>query len=448
MRTRVILSLALWAATPVLAQTATETASPAMTALMQTPPPVSGKAYSIEVGPQRSNYLHAGLVFTTAYNDNVLAGTGTHPVADSSYSISPAIALDQTTSRLRQTLEYQPGFTFYQRTSELNAQDQIFDWDLQYRLGPHTTVSARDSFQKSSNVFGQPYGLSGGAVFGSTPSSLTPVVAPIADQLRNMANAELTHQFSRNAMVGASGVFTNLHYFDPAQVPGLADSNSRGGSAFISYRPAQSQYLGATYQYSQISASQPGTQSNGQKASESEIQTHAMLFFFTRYFRSGVSFSLSGGPQYYDVSQSPFPATRSWTPAAAASVGWQSRRASIATSYSRLVSGGGGLTGAFDSNNANLSARWQVARTWTVAPIAGYSLTKNVSPSMAQSNPGGHMIVGTFAVDHPIHQQLHLEFGYTHLHQSYSNIAAISSAPDTNREYFALSYQFTKPLGR
>lgn len=448
MRTRVTLSLVLWMTAPVWCQTATEGASPATAALMQTPPPVSGEAYSIEVGPERSNYLHAGLVFSTAYNDNILAGTGTHPVADTSYSISPTIALDQTTARLHQTLEYRPGFTFYQHTSELNEQDQILAWNLQYRLSPHTTAIARDSFQKSSNVFGQPYSFLGGAVSGATPSSLTPVVAPIADQLWNVASAELTHQFSRNGMAGASGVFTNLHYFDPTQVPGLSDSNSHGGSAFLSYRPARSQYLGATYQYSQIVGTLPGTQSKTQNGIESEIQTHAVLFFLTSYLKSGLSFSVSGGPQYYDVSQASFPPERSWVPAVAASMGWQSRRASFAASYARLVSGGGGLIGAFNSNMANISARWQIARTWTVGPLAGYTLTKNVSPSMSQLNPGGHMVFGTMAVEHPIHQRLLLEFGYTRLHQSYSSIAAISSAPDTNREYFALSYQFTRPLGR
>lgn len=448
MGTRFTLSLALLVAGPVLAQTATEAASPATAAIMQTPPPVSSEAYSIELGPERSNYLHTGLVFTTAYNDNVLAGTGTHPVADSSCSISPTIALDQRTARLHQTLEYHPGFTFYQHTTELNEQDQIFGWDLQYRLSPHTTASLRDSFRKSSNVFGQPYALSGGAISGSAASTLTPVVAPIANQLWNMASAELTHQFSRNGMVGASGTFTNLHYFDPEQVPGLSDSNSRGGAVFLSYRPAQSRYLGVTYQYSQIFGYLPETQSNTLKDIGSEIQTHAILFFFTSYLKSGLSFSLSGGPQYYDVTQAPFPPASSWAPAAAASMGWQGRRASIAASYSRIVSGGGGLVGAFNSNSANVSARWLVARTWTIGPMAAYARTKNVSSTMSQLNPGGHMIFGTFSVEHPIRQRLYLEFGYARLHQSYSSIAVIASAPDTNREYFALSYQFTRPLGR
>jgi hypothetical protein len=38
--------------------------------------------------------------------------------------------------------------------------------------------------------------------------------------------------------------------------------------------------------------------------------------------------------------------------------------------------------------------------------------------------------------------------GYTRLHQAYSNVAVLSTAPDTNREYVSISYQFSRPLGR
>lgn len=58
------------------------------------------------------------------------------------------------------------------------------------------------------------------------------------------------------------------------------------------------------------------------------------------------------------------------------------------------------------------------------------------------------MMSGTFNVQHPINQRLQLEFGYTRLHQTYDTIAVISNAPDMNREYVSVSYQFTRPLGR
>ena len=68
----------------------------------------------------------------------------------------PTLAVNETTTRLHWTLTYAPGFTFYQHTSSLNQADQNASIDLQYRLSPHVTFSARDGFQKSSSVFNQP----------------------------------------------------------------------------------------------------------------------------------------------------------------------------------------------------------------------------------------------------------------------------------------------------
>ena len=453
MFTRVCLSLALSAAMPVWSQVSASanegTSNLVDEAPMQTPPPVSGKPYPTLVGSEtRANYLHAGFVVTTAYNDNVLAGTSTSPVGDVTYSISPTIALDQTTVRLHQTLTYSPGFTFYQRTSARNEADQNLAFDFQYRLSPHVTASLGDAFRKSSNVFNQPYSLSGGPISGSTQSPLVPIVAPYADQLSNTANAELTYQFNRNGMVGASGNFTTLNYPNPSEVPGLSDSNSRGGAAFFSRRLSKTQYFGATYQYSQIIGAPPSTPNGIQTEGESETQTHAGLLFYTIYLKPTLSLSLSGGPQHFEVSQSPFPVIGSWTPAATASIGWQGSRTNFAASYSQAVGAGGGLIGAFHSNSASASVRWQLKRTWTIGSAANYTMTRNVDPAMSQSNSGGQMISGSISAQHPISEHFNMEFGYTRLHQNYSTIAVVSNDPDTNREYIAVSYQFTRPLGR
>jgi len=449
MLTRVCLSLALFASMPVWSQVdanTTEAATDqASEAQMQTPPPVSGEAYPTAVGSEaRSNYLRTGFIVNTAYNDNVIAGTSTNPVSDISYSIRPTIALDQTTLRLHETVTYSPGFTFYQRTSSLNEADQGLALNFQYRLSPHMTASIQDTFRKSSTVFNQLYPLSGGAISGSAQSQQVFVVAPIADQLNNAANTELTYQFSMNGMIGASGAFTNLHYLNSNEVPGLYDSSSRGGVAFYSDRLSATRYLGATYQYSQLLGSSPG----GLNGAQSETQAQTISLFFTVYLKPSLSLSLSGGPQYYEYSQSPLPTSRSWAPAATASMGWQGRHTNFAASYSHGVSGGGGLLGTYNSNGLNASARWQPARSWIIGSGTSYVITKNVSSSMALANPGGHMLSGTVTVQHPISDHLSVEVGYTRLHQSYSSISVISNAPDTNREYISVAYQFTRPLGR
>jgi len=408
---------------------------------MSTPPPVSGAAYPTETTSQaRSNYLRGGLTFTSTYIDNLLGGSGQKPISDISYSIVPTIALDETTTRLHTVLTYSPGFTFYDRTSSDNQQNQNVGIDFEYRLTPHVSLSARDSLHKTSNIFDQPDLIAAAPVSGSATPSPVNVIAPIADQLSNTGDVELTYQFSRNGMIGASGTFTNLHFLDPAQASGLFDSSSTGGSAFYSHRISKRNYLGATYQYQRILAYPQGGQN--------ETQTQTVSLFYTFYVKSNLSLSFSGGPQHYQVVDPPFPTSSAWTPSGTVSIGWQARRTSVAASYSRIVTGGGGLLGAYHSNLANVTLRQQLNRNWNAGLNGAYSIYKTVDSFFLFSNPGGHMVSGGASLQRTFGTHINAELGYTRLHQSYGGIPLVSTFPDVNREWVSISYQFARPLGR
>jgi hypothetical protein len=452
MLTRVCLCFALLTARPVWSQLESVPfempSTPADEDRMLTPPPVSGVAYPTTVGSQtRSNYLAAGLILNTAYDDNVLAGGSVTPIHDIIYSILPTISVNQTTLRQNLMLTYSPGFTIYQHTSPLNATNQTAALNFQYHLSEHTTIVLSDSFQKSSNVFSQLYPISGGAISGSTQSQPAEVIAPYANRLGNTSNAGITYQFSRNSMVGASGIVTESNYSNPTEAAGLYNSNSLGGSVFYSLRLSSAQYIGVTYQYLKsqgnpvIAGANPGN-------AQTEVQTHTVLPFYTIYFSPTLSLSLSVGPQYFSAAESPSSPFRSWTPSAMASMGWQRSHTNFVASYLRTVTGSVGLPGAFNSNSASASANWQIVRAWAVGSAASYSINKNVTPLFSSSIPGGHTVSGTVSILHSMTEHLKAEIGYARLHQSYSGIAVLSNAPDSNREFIAISYQLTGPLGR
>jgi hypothetical protein len=361
-----------------------------------------------------------------------------------SYSIWPTLALDADTTRLHWVLNYSPGFTFYQSVSARNQSDQNVALDFRYRLSPHLTASLGDSFQKTSNIFNQPNPLSATPVSGSAPAPTVAVIAPVADQVLNAANVQLTYQFSANGMAGVGGTFTNLNYPNPAEAPGLYDSSSKGGSAFYSRRLLEKYDVGVSYQYMDTLAYQAGGHSNTQ--THTQIQT--IFLFFTAYLKPTLSLSLSGGPQHYDASQPPLPASGSWSPMMTASLSWQGQRTSLAVSYSRIVTAGGGLAGTYHSNTANVSGRWQLSRTWTAGLSASYWLYQTLTPFFLGSSSGGHTVSGTASVQHPLGEHLSVQAGYTRIQQNYSGIAAISATPATNQEFVSISYQFTRALKR
>ncbi len=447
---RACLILALLMATLAWSQedaNSTAPASPINDTPMLTPPPVSGQTYpTATTSESRSNYLRYGLTFNTAYSDNVLGSVSGSPVSDVSYSIWPTIALDETTSTLHSVLTYSPGFTFYQRTSSRNEADQNVSMNFQDRLSPHVTFSARDSFQKSSSVFNQPDLESAGAVSGGSQGPNISAIAPFADLLRNSGNVGIIDQFAPNGMVGASGTFTNLHYPNSAEVPGLYDSTSQGGSVFYSIRATRMHYFGVTFQYQRLVSSP----TEGQN----ETQTHAVLFYYTLYPTSNFSISFFGGPQHANTVQPPLPPlqiqlppARAWTPAAGASLSWQGRLNSLAVSYSHVISGGGGLFGAVHMDNASASIRHQVTQSLSGSLAGAYVQNDALSSALFGGN-NGHTVSGTASLQKQFGEKINLQIGYTRLHQSYGGVAVLALTPDTNREFVSVSYQFSRPLGR
>ncbi len=408
---------------------------------MLTPPPVSGQVYPLAVGSERrSNYLRGGVAFNTAYSDNVLGGSSAQPVSDVSYSVWPTLALDQTTPRLHWTASYAPGFTFYRRTSSRNESDQYLSIDLQYRLSPHATLSLRDGLQKSSSVFNQPGQGLAGAVSGTDLAANLSIVAPLADRLSNSGNAGITDQFSAHDLIGAGGTFSNLHYPNPSQVPGLFDSATRAGSGFYSHRWSAQHYLGATYQYQELLSYPPQT--------TNRTATNAVLFFYSYYPSPAFSLSFYGGPQYYNegrqylnAAQPAAAGAKAWTPAAGASLNWQAQHTAAALSFAHSISGGGGLAGAVTLDSGNAFVRQQLTPRFSASLAAGYANNGVIS----LASLGGHTLSGSASMQYQVGANVNLQAGYTRLHQTYN---VFSANPDTNREWVSIAWQFLRPIGQ
>jgi len=408
---------------------------------MRMPPPLSGEPYPLLTAAEsHSNFMRAGLQLTAGYNDNVLPSSGARAISDVTFSMWPTLALDQTTSRLHQTFTCSPGFTVYQHTTGLDANDLTASVSLTYRSSQHGIVSLRDSFQKSSNIFSQPSFGSGNPITGSQQSSAAGLLAPWANQMANAASGEYTYQFSLNGMIGAGGTTTRLDYLNKSQAPGLADSTSRGGSAFYGLRLSSARYTGVMYQYLEFSAHSA--------LAASDTQTHSVNLFYTFYPMHQLSLSALGGPQYYHTAQHSFHDAGSWTPTVRATASWQGMYTNIALSYQRTVTGEGGMIGSFHSNSASASVRWLLTPSWTVAASADYDIWKNADPVSISSSVGGHTVLGSVAIERTITQHLKAEARYQRLHQTYGNPVGTSITPDSDRESVSLSYQFEKPLGR
>jgi hypothetical protein len=448
--TRVSLGLALLGVNSALkAQTNPSSAQAASGAAdtssaMVVPAPVSVEGYSMDFAPEtpRTNYLRGGLNIGAAYDDDVFGSASGSAASDVSYSVAPTISFDLTRSRFHWSLSYSPGFTFYQRYSSLNQSSQNVATQFSYRLSPHVTFNAQEVFSKASGGYAQPCETGTGSLCGALQSPNNSIIAPATDTLNESSKAQLTYQFSPGGMVGVTGNFSQLRYPDQSEVPGLYGSTAAGGSAYYTHRLSGRHYIGGTYQYQKYLSHAGAVQTPFGSATE----TQSLMLFYTFYLQRALSFSLYGGPQYSNTYGGLFPSLRSWSPGGGGSVNWQGQRTALILSYSRKISDGGGLQGAVSYNGVDASIRRQLTPTLSGTIGADYTVNK-ILDSIALGDSGGHSVSGTAILQQAFGEHFSVSAGYLRLHQSY-DVAALVAAPNRDRVWLTIGYQFQRALGR
>jgi hypothetical protein len=382
--------------------------------------------------------VQLGATTAWTYSNNVTSGPT--PVADGSFSFWPNIAVDRTTERSHYSLAYSPGVTIYQNTGNLNQGSQNVDLTGQYRLSPYLSVGVSEIYTRSANVLNQPNPLTAIAVAGSVPASLQAVVPAVADQASNNANVQMTYQCGEACIIGVGGGYNNLSFTNPAQSAGLYDSSGATAGGFYSRRLRDRYFVGASYVYQGYSSYPSSSQTTG----NAHTDTQLAFGFVTIYFSRALSLSFAAGPEHVVAMQAPFGQANTWTPMVMTSLGWQGSRTSLSASYSRSVSGAGGLNGIFQTNSGAVSGRWQINRLWSAGLSGSYSQFSNLTPGFAYSSPGGHTIVGTVAVQRTLSERFTAQAGFSWVGQSYS--APYVSYPNTSRVFVAVTYHFSRPL--
>jgi hypothetical protein len=407
--------------------------------MVELPPQMSGSFYPSGVADEsRQNLLSAGLLFTVAYDDNLLTGLEAHPVSAKSYIIEPNIALSTKTSRLSGSLSYVAGFMFYDPTSDLNDVTQNAVASFAYRFTPRARIGVSESFQQNSTVFSEPYLLAGSGI-SSSPNYVPPeTIAPYVGQVADSTGVNFSYQYSQNSLIGFGGNLSSFHYAGNAQAQGLYDSIGGGGSASYSHRLGRTQYLGFSYEYSTSNTS----------AYDATTKSQYGLVLYSVGLPNRLTLSFSGGPEYTTTTAPGSTPTHNWDPSGNASIGWQKNRANLALSYSRAVTTGWGLYGSYLADGAAVVANWKFSPRLTGAMSGNYSNTKNASTITVGNMATGHTIYGRSSLQYRMGQHLNLVAEYGRLHESIARAAIFAQAPNDDRVSLSLNYVLQKPLGR
>lgn len=395
-------------------------------------------AFQSELG--KSNYLRGGLNVGASYDDNALLSTN-GAESNTSYSVFPSLAIEQSWPRMRWALAYAGGLTVNQRLTSRNQGSHDLNFDSQYRLSPHVNLRIAEDFAVTSGVFdgGNDVAVSG---TGGPNASL---ITPLATQRTSLTTAAANYHFALNDVIGASGSFYDLHFTNAPAESSLADTQTAMGSAFWLHRIFRHNWAGASYSYERLTFD-PG---NG------ETRLHSFAAVDTLTLARG--FSLSGfvGPQYSDnrgltpagggaISQ-----FQNWSMSGGVDASWQSARTSISTGYSRRITDGGGVLGAVRSQNVHGDVRRQLVPGWAVRLGAAYGRNQSLTLPVTGIGSTINVTSASASLERNIGRSLGLRLGYSHDFETQSGFADSTQKIDAhrNRFFITLSYQWAKPLG-
>jgi hypothetical protein len=402
---------------------------------------LGGQRTSLEFIPEmeRSNYLRGGLNVGAAYDDNaLLAPTG--EVGNTSYSVFPNFAIEQSTSRMRWTLGYAAGLTVNQRLSDRNQGSHALNFDSQFRLSPHVNLRVAEDFALTSGIFD-----SGGAgVTGGNGGPNASLITPLAKQRASSTVVETNYHFALKDVVGASGSFYDLHFSDVAS---LTNARTASVSAFWLHDLFRGDWAGISYRFDRLTFDPDG-----------ETTAHSFLVVNTLNLPSRFTLDAFAGPEYSDNrgltpangGSGPIVQFSNWSVAGGVEVGWQRDHTSVAAGYSRRINDGGGVLGVVRTQSVHGDLRQELFPGWAVAVGASYGTNKSVTVPFAGSASSINVASLGASLERNIGKSLGLRMSYYHDFQQQPGTVDPSQKLDAHRNRFSvtLGYQWARPLGQ
>lgn len=388
----------------------------------------------------RVNYLSAGIDFTGAFSDNALL-SNTAPISDFSYLVQPHLALSLSTPRVVWNFILGAGLIVNQRLNQNNRAAKDLGLDLNYRLSENVNLRLSDTFTDTSGLFsGFTPGTSGSGigVIGQPTNSL---LIPFNQRTQNNASlAELRYQFSPSSVAGVRGTFSIVDYPGSAtntQFGPLYNDHAYSGEAFYDHQISAKQWVGVTFQAQKFEV----------LPSIGTTNTASWLLNYTVKPIPTIALSFFAGPTHLDARQVSAVGTTGlfrdhrWTSAEGATFDWQSGHTSAAASFSRQLSGGGGLSSGVGLQTL-VDARLRRQLDSRQEVNCGFTYTEN---GLLVSGQSFQRYSGLLEFQQRLANSLVVRIGYARDHQEFPGI---QSAANANRTWVTVSYNFDHSFGR
>ena len=393
---------------------------------------------------ERSNYIKGGVNVGADYDDNAFL-TSSGQVGNTTFTVFPNIAIEQSTSRVRWLLGYAAGLTVNQRLSSQNQAAHDLGFSSEFRLSPHVNLRLAEDFSLTTGMFGANLGPGFQPGPGEPNASL---ITPLANRMSSQTVVETNYHFAPKDVVGATGSFYDLHYSNVSTGAGtLENTRTASGAAFWLHELFHRDWGGLSYAYQRITFDPSG-----------ETRVHSFVAMNTLSLSRTFTVTAFIGPQYSanqgvaatGPNSGQLATFNDWTLAGGVGGNWQKERTSVAAGYSRILNNGAGILGVVRLQNVYATIRREVVAGCAATFIAGYgdneaiTLIGATTPTSIKTTSVGALLERNVA------RRLGFRIGYFHDFQDQSGSSEPSQNFNANRNRFSvtLSYQWAMPLGR
>jgi hypothetical protein len=402
-----------------------------------------GPSVAFRAEQERSNYLRGGINVGATYDDNASL-VSNNAVSNTTYSVFPNIAIEQTFPRLRWDFAYAAGFTVNQRLTNQNQGSHSLSFDSQFRLSPHVNLRVAENFSLTTGFFDSGNGTVAG---GGGPNAN--LIAPLSKQRASSTVAEADYHFALNDVIGVSGSFTDLHFnneatTEPTSGTALTSSRSTSASAFWLHGFGRD-WIGASYHFQHLTFD----------LGDGTTNVHSFLVVNTLTLPSRFTLAGFAGPEYSD-NRGLIPGAEEsshftdWSFAGGVELGWQKDHTSVAGGFSRRLNDGGGVLGVVRLQSVHASLRQELFPGWAFGLSGSYGNNKALTVPVAGSATSIDTATAGVSLERNLGRNLGLRLGYEHDFQDQTGTTnpLFLGGAHRNRFFVTLGYQWARPLGR
>jgi len=315
-------------------------------------------------------------------------------------------------------------------------------------------LDLREDYVLTNDPFGHIGPSQSMATLSGTGQLNSYAATPAATRITSISSGSLTDQLTRHSSMGISASYSTQRFRDaatatPGAAQSLIDTRTLTGRGFYALEISRRQEIGVEYQLEDLHFRGDVARTTDQTLflfDEIRLTTHVVLTLFAgpdrthihnNIFLQGSNTLLSVIPAVNDV----------WAPAGGAMFTCRGKHVALSLSGQRVVTDGGGSTGAMRASSAGAELRKNFAGRWNLTLGYSYSVGRLLE-SLSSTNSGITVEQGSLVLERQLGRHLSARAQFVRTDQTSSGLPAPLTTGNHNRVGVDLVYLFTRPLGQ